>query len=100
MGKEHATKWNSEIFMDGTAVTKGEFVERVIGMGFAPPLGVPSMAAINEMSIIIVGIAKATEAKEEISNVELLRYSRHMNAWMTFLDGTESSLYHHEMIEP
>ena len=64
MGKEHATKWNSEIFMDGTAVTKGEFVERVIGMGFAPPLGVPSMAAINEMSIIIVGIANATEAKE------------------------------------
>ena len=31
--------------MDGTAVTKGEFVERVIGMGFAPPLGVQYMAA-------------------------------------------------------
>ena len=45
MGKEHTTKWNSKIFMDGTAVTKGEFMERVIGMGFAPPLGVQYMAA-------------------------------------------------------
>eukprot|EP00578_Thalassiosira_sp_NH16_P023597 CAMPEP_0181102502 /NCGR_PEP_ID=MMETSP1071-20121207/14355_1 /TAXON_ID=35127 /ORGANISM="Thalassiosira sp., Strain NH16" /LENGTH=227 /DNA_ID=CAMNT_0023185491 /DNA_START=101 /DNA_END=784 /DNA_ORIENTATION=+ len=45
MGKEHTTKWSSEIFVDGPAVTKGEFVERVIGMGFAPPLGGPYMAA-------------------------------------------------------
>lgn len=45
MGKEHTTKWSSEIFVDGPAVTKEEFVERVIDMGFAPPLGGPYLAA-------------------------------------------------------
>lgn len=44
-GKEHTTKWSSEIFPDAPVVTKDEFVERVLGMAFAPPLGGPYMAA-------------------------------------------------------
>ncbi|KAL9185422.1 hypothetical protein ACHAXT_003199 [Thalassiosira profunda] len=43
--KEHTTKWSTEIFVDGPAVTKEEFVERVVNMQFAPPLGGPYMAA-------------------------------------------------------
>lgn len=44
-GKEHTTKWSTEIFTDGPAVTKEQFVERVINMQFAPPLGGPYLAA-------------------------------------------------------
>mmetsp|Transcript_10704 Transcript_10704/g.23535 ORF Transcript_10704/g.23535 Transcript_10704/m.23535 type:complete len:222 (+) Transcript_10704:87-752(+) len=44
-GKEHTTKWSTEIFVDGPAVTKEEFVSRVINMQFAPPLGGPYLAA-------------------------------------------------------
>merc|ERR1712032_1458138 len=44
-GKEHKTKWSSEIFTNGPAVTKDEFVQRVVEMDFAPPLGGPYMAA-------------------------------------------------------
>lgn len=44
-GKEHTTKWSTEIFTEGPAVTKDQFVERVIGMTFAPPLGGPYLAA-------------------------------------------------------
>ncbi len=43
--KEHTTKWSTEIFTEGPAVTKEQFVERVINMDFAPPLGGPYMAA-------------------------------------------------------
>lgn len=44
-GKEHTTKWSTEIFVDKPVVTKEEFVERVVNMVFAPPLGGPYMAA-------------------------------------------------------
>lgn len=45
-GKEHTTKWSIEIFADGIpVVTKDQFVERVVGMAFAPPLGGPYLAA-------------------------------------------------------
>ena len=43
--KEHTTKWSTDIFTDGPAVTKVQFVERLINMDFAPPLGGPYMAA-------------------------------------------------------
>jgi hypothetical protein len=44
-GKEHTTKWSTEIFTDGPAVTKEQFVERVMNMEFVPPLGGPYLAA-------------------------------------------------------
>eukprot|EP00571_Detonula_confervacea_P014792 CAMPEP_0172302792 /NCGR_PEP_ID=MMETSP1058-20130122/4448_1 /TAXON_ID=83371 /ORGANISM="Detonula confervacea, Strain CCMP 353" /LENGTH=231 /DNA_ID=CAMNT_0013013405 /DNA_START=87 /DNA_END=782 /DNA_ORIENTATION=+ len=44
-GKEHTTKWSTEIYVDKPVVTKEEFVERVVNMVFAPPLGGPFLAA-------------------------------------------------------
>lgn len=44
-GKEHTTKWSSEIFTEGPAVTKEQFVSRVVNMQFAPLLGGPYLAA-------------------------------------------------------
>lgn len=53
-GKEHTSKWSEGIFTEGPAVTKEEFVERLVGMEFAPPLGGPYMskssAGIEDMS--------------------------------------------------
>ena len=41
-GKEHISKWNTGIFSDGkTPVTKEEFVEAVLALDFATPLGGP-----------------------------------------------------------
>lgn len=44
-GKEHTTKWSSEIFDDGPVVTKDEFVSAVTALDFAPPLGGPYVGA-------------------------------------------------------
>ena len=44
-GKEHTTKWSTEIFTEGPAVTKEQFVSRLINMQFSPPLGGPYLAA-------------------------------------------------------
>jgi hypothetical protein len=53
-GKEHTSKWSSEIFANGPAVSKDEFVQVVTNMSFAPPLGGPyvsaSTATLDELS--------------------------------------------------
>jgi hypothetical protein len=44
-GKSHTTKWSSEIFKDGPAVTKDVFVKLVCGLEYSPPLGGPYLPA-------------------------------------------------------
>jgi hypothetical protein len=39
--KEHKSKWSTEIFVNGPAVTKEEFVAALKEMAYAPPLGGP-----------------------------------------------------------
>lgn len=41
MGKEHTSKWSTEIFTDGPAVSKEEFVEALTLLEYSPPLGGP-----------------------------------------------------------
>lgn len=42
MGKEHVSKWSTEIFTDGPAVTKEQFVEALVEkLEYVPPLGGP-----------------------------------------------------------
>lgn len=45
MAKEHTTKWSNGIFTEGPAVTKEQFIERVVNLEFQPPLGGPFVAA-------------------------------------------------------
>jgi hypothetical protein len=45
LNKEHTTMWSEQIFTNGPAVGKDEFVERLIGMKFTPPLGGPYLSA-------------------------------------------------------
>lgn len=42
--KEHTAKWKNEIFTDGPSVDKDQFVNAVVNMSYAPPLGGPFVA--------------------------------------------------------
>jgi len=44
-GKQHSSKWSLEIFTNGPAVTKEEFVEAMVNMPYNPPLGGPYVGA-------------------------------------------------------
>lgn len=44
-GKAHSTKWSTEIFTEGPAVSMEEFVERVQCLEYNPPLGGPYVGA-------------------------------------------------------
>ena len=43
--KEHKSKWSTEIFTDGPAVTKEEFVKAIQQLSYAPTLGGPFVSA-------------------------------------------------------
>lgn len=45
LDKEHQSKWSTEIFTNGPAVTKEEFVSAIVSMAYAPPLGGPFVGA-------------------------------------------------------
>jgi len=44
-GKQHTSKWSSDIFKNGPAVTKEEFISALVGMTFSTPLGGPYVSA-------------------------------------------------------
>jgi len=43
--KQHVSKWSTDIFTDGPAVTKEDFVTRLVESKFVPPLGGPFLSA-------------------------------------------------------
>ena len=55
-GKQHSSKWSMEIFQNGPAVTREEFVQAVLKMPYNPPLGGPyvgaSSAAIEDTAAV------------------------------------------------
>ena len=45
-GKDHTTKWSSELFGEGiTAVDQATFCDKLVQVAYAPPLGGPYLAA-------------------------------------------------------
>lgn len=89
MGKEHTTKWSTEIFTDGPVVTKEEFLQRVIDMDFVPPLGGPFLAKKD------AGIEDATAASAlfEVLAGEKDKLTRHrMGKEMKALANGEEGL--------
>lgn len=43
--KQHTAKWLTDLFGEETALTKEDFVAKIVDMPFAPPLGGPFVAA-------------------------------------------------------
>lgn len=80
---DHVTNWSTNIFTDGPAVTKDEFIENIRQMKFTPPLGGPyvgaSAAAIEDYtalaflfdSLIAEGKEKLTKHRMSIRMKEL-----------------------------
>mmetsp|Transcript_660 Transcript_660/g.864 ORF Transcript_660/g.864 Transcript_660/m.864 type:complete len:219 (-) Transcript_660:4-660(-) len=88
-GKEHTTKWSTDIFTDGPVVTKEQFVERVINMEFAPPLGGPYMAK----SAADIEDESAAAALFDILAGEKEKLTRHrMGKVMKVLSGGEEGV--------
>ena len=70
-GKEHTTKWSSEIFANGPSVSKQEFVEAIKGLEYTAPLGGPyvgaSAATIEDASAAESLFDILSEGKEKLS---------------------------------
>lgn len=47
LDKEHKSRWSTEIFLNGPAVSKEEFVAAIVGMTYVPPLGGPFVGATS-----------------------------------------------------
>jgi hypothetical protein len=88
-GKEHTTKWSSDIFTEGPAVTKEQFVERLVNMEFVPPLGGPFLAK----SAATIEDESAAAAFFDILAGEKEKLTRHrMGKEMKVLSGGEEGL--------
>jgi hypothetical protein len=96
-GKEHTSKWSTEIFTSGPAVTKEEFVERLIEMEFVPPLGGPytskAKAGIEDAAgvealfdILAAGKEKLTKHRMGISIKEISGGEEGL-VWSNFIDA-------------
>ena len=70
-GKEHTAKWKTEIFADGPSVTKEEFVEAVLALDFATPLGGPfvskSAGKLEETTVAECLFDILADGKEKLS---------------------------------
>ena len=70
-GKAHSSKWGMEIFKDGPAVTKDQFVQAIMEMPYNPPLGGPyvgaSSAAIEDTAGIEALFALLAGEKEKLT---------------------------------
>jgi len=98
-GKEHTTKWSSEIFKDGPVVTKDVFVKLVSNLEYIPPLGGPYLAAsaatINDGAaaarlfdvLVSPGKGKLTKNRMGLRLKELAKGEDGLT-WVNFLDAT------------
>mmetsp|Transcript_24109 Transcript_24109/g.29690 ORF Transcript_24109/g.29690 Transcript_24109/m.29690 type:complete len:226 (+) Transcript_24109:107-784(+) len=99
-GKEHTSKWNTEIFTDGPAVTKEEFVSRVIDMEFIPPLGGPYMSksagAIDDFFAVETLFDILADGKEKLTKhrmgtrIKELANGNEGLIWSDFMNGFAS----------
>lgn len=93
--KEHSTKWSTQLFVDGPAVTKQEFVQRLTQeLEFLPPLGGPyvgaSAAAIEDTTaaehlfdVLADGKTKLTKHKMSV-RLQQLADGEEGLIWPTF----------------
>jgi hypothetical protein len=70
-GKQHSSKWSLEIFTDGPAVTKEQFIQAMTKMPYNPPLGGPyvgaSSAAIEDTTAVAALFDLLAGEKEKLT---------------------------------
>jgi hypothetical protein len=76
-GKEHISKWSSQLFQDGqTALTKEEFCNQLVQLDYAPTLGGPfvsaSSASIDQDSAAAGALFDAlADDKESLTKIKM-----------------------------
>lgn len=88
-GKQDTSKWSADIFRNGPAVTKEEFVQELVGMEYAPPLGGPYVAA----SAAAIGDTTAAEYLFDLLAGEKEKLTKHrMQTRIKEMAGGEEGL--------
>jgi hypothetical protein len=89
VNKRHKTRWSTEIFINCFAVTKEDFVNAMVDMAYAPPLGGPYVGAS-------AGTLEDTTATERLFDLLAggkVKLSRHkMSVRLKELAGGEQGL--------
>ena len=75
-GKEHVTKWSSELYQEGeTALDQATFAERLVQLAYAPPLGGPfvgASAATIEDSVVAERLFQTlADGKEKLTKARI-----------------------------
>eukprot|EP00568_Trieres_chinensis_P004015 CAMPEP_0183292302 /NCGR_PEP_ID=MMETSP0160_2-20130417/1400_1 /TAXON_ID=2839 ORGANISM="Odontella Sinensis, Strain Grunow 1884" /NCGR_SAMPLE_ID=MMETSP0160_2 /ASSEMBLY_ACC=CAM_ASM_000250 /LENGTH=124 /DNA_ID=CAMNT_0025453231 /DNA_START=412 /DNA_END=786 /DNA_ORIENTATION=+ len=89
-GKEHTSKWSTEIFTDGPAVTKEQFVSAITEMSFATPLGGPFVS--NSAGKTMENIAAAEFLFDILAGGKEKLTKHRMQTQMKVLSGGEEGL--------
>ena len=99
-GKEHTSKWSTEIFTTGPAVTKEGFVSRLLEMEFVPPLGGPYMskssAGIDDAVVAEHLFELLCDGKEKLTKhrmgtrIKELAGGEEGLVWGSFINGLSS----------
>ena len=75
-GKDHTTKWSSELFAEGeTALDESTFCERLVALAYAPPLGGPyvgaSAATIEDITPAKILFEVLADGKEKLTKARM-----------------------------
>lgn len=81
-GKEHTSKWSTEVFGDESVIAKEGFVQAVKNMQYNPPLGGPyvskSKAEFNDDLTLNVVFDKLANGKDKLSKIRFSRTIKQM----------------------
>jgi len=100
-GKEHVSKWSTEIFVDSPVVTKEEFVNALTSITYAPPLGGPYVGASassiedNTLSERLFDVLVGDNNKDKLTrhrmhlSLKTLANGENGMTWPTFLKALE-----------
>ena len=99
-GKEHTSKWSTEIFSDGPAVSREEFIEKVTNeMAYAPSLGGPYLSAsgaaieddalVGKLFDLLAGDKEKLTKHRMSTRMKEIAGEEEALTWPTFLSALE-----------
>lgn len=100
LGKEHASKWSTEIFAEGPAVSKDEFVAKVTNeLAYAPSLGGPYLSAsgaaieddklVGKLFDLLAGDKEKLTKHRMSTRMKEIAGEEEALTWPTFLSALE-----------
>lgn len=104
LGKEHASKWSTEIFAEGPAVSKDEFVAKVTNeLAYAPSLGGPYLSAsgaaieddklVGKLFDLLAGDKEKLTKHRMSTRMKEIAGEEEALTWPTFLSALEEYIF-------